>query len=154
LWAKDKILARGHVNVKATHKSTLEITKEDYLTPRGDCIVGISADKGLADLSNAVKELIRSGGYVYLILEANGLREVISGRGSPELELSDPNRIIVRRSNYVSPNTLMIRSDKAARDINRNLVKSLRNGETLVAYVIASDSPLEHEEILRILVDP
>ncbi|HIP75502.1 MAG TPA: DUF371 domain-containing protein, partial [Thermococcus paralvinellae] len=36
----------GHENIKATHKSTLEITKEDFLTPRGDCIICIKADKG------------------------------------------------------------------------------------------------------------
>jgi len=48
----------------------------------------------------------------------------------------------------------MIKSDKSARDINREIVRKLKEGSELTAYVIASDEPLKHEEILRILVDP
>jgi hypothetical protein len=41
----EKINAVGHPNVLATHEKTIEITKEDFLTPTGDCIIGINADK-------------------------------------------------------------------------------------------------------------
>jgi len=33
----EKIVAFGHVNVSCIHKSTIEITKEDYLTYKGTC---------------------------------------------------------------------------------------------------------------------
>jgi hypothetical protein len=29
------IHARGHENVRATHATTIEVTKEEHLTPRG-----------------------------------------------------------------------------------------------------------------------
>lgn len=154
MWAKDRIRAKGHPNVKASHRTTLEITRDNYLTPRGDCIIGINADKGLVDLNESVKALIRGGGYVYLVLRVEDLVDIVTGRGSPGLELSDPNRLIVRKSEYISPSTLMIKSDKSARDINREIVRKLKEGNELTAYVIASDEPLKHEEILRILVDP
>ena len=38
------VIARGHPNIRATHKTTLEVTKEKELSPRGDCIIGICAD--------------------------------------------------------------------------------------------------------------
>jgi hypothetical protein len=154
LWAKDRIRAKGHPNVKASHRTTLEITRDNYLTPRGDCIIGIDADKGLGDLNESVKALIRGGGYVYLVLRVEDLVDIVTGRGSPDLELSDPNRLIVRKSEYISPSTLMIKSDKSAMDINREIARKLKEGSELTAYVIASDEPLKHEEILRILVDP
>ncbi|MGB9674949.1 MAG: DUF371 domain-containing protein, partial [Nanopusillaceae archaeon] len=37
------INVKGHKLVKATHKSTLEITKDNFLTERGDCIIGINS---------------------------------------------------------------------------------------------------------------
>lgn len=44
------IKARGHPNIKATHRTTIEVTKDNYLTGRGDCILGIDADKSLKDM--------------------------------------------------------------------------------------------------------
>jgi len=57
---REVIHCRGHENVKATHRSTLEITTEDFLTPRGDCIICVSADKSLRDLSDDFKEALRT----------------------------------------------------------------------------------------------
>ncbi len=39
-----KFSCYGHPNIKATHVKTLEITKDDGLSERGDCIIGIKAD--------------------------------------------------------------------------------------------------------------
>ena len=140
--------------MRATHRTTLELTRDDYLTPRGDCIVGIKADKGLANLDERVKSLIRAGGYVYLVLRVQDMVEIIEGKGDPRLELSDPNKIIARKSDYIAPNTLMIRANKSAKDLNRKIVEVLKSGSPLTAYVVASDRPLKDEEILRIIVDP
>lgn len=154
MFAKDVIRATGHHHVRATHRTTLELTRDDYLTPRGDCIVGIKADKGLANLDERVKSLIRAGGYVYLVLRVQDMVEIIEGKGDPRLELSDPNKIIARKSDYIAPNTLMIRANKSAKDLNRKIVEVLKSGSPLTAYVVASDRPLKDEEILRIIVDP
>jgi hypothetical protein len=39
----EKIEAWGHPNVSANNRTTFEVTKEDHLTRRGDCIIAINA---------------------------------------------------------------------------------------------------------------
>ncbi|MCK5388859.1 MAG: DUF371 domain-containing protein, partial [Candidatus Thorarchaeota archaeon] len=41
--------AYGHENVIGEHKTTVEITTEDYLTKQGTCIVGMEANQKLSD---------------------------------------------------------------------------------------------------------
>jgi len=134
----DVVSFKGHPNVRATHKTTLEITKENYLTPRGDCIIGVSADKGLADLNQELKQIIRSRNSVILILlvDESGEYDLIVGRGDPRLELSDDRRIIIRKSAHVSRNTLAINSTKSAADIKRSLIENLRRGVNARAYIV------------------
>lgn len=43
------IHARGHEHVTAEHSSTFEVTTDDFLTPAGDCILAIEADRAPAD---------------------------------------------------------------------------------------------------------
>ena len=55
----EKINALGHKNVLAKHKTTLEITKDDHLTPQGDCIVAVSADRGPKEFSKDFLEALK-----------------------------------------------------------------------------------------------
>ncbi|MFN3267666.1 MAG: DUF371 domain-containing protein [Zestosphaera sp.] len=134
----DVVSFRGHPNIRATHKTTFEITRETYLSPRGDCIIGVNADKGLADLSQELKRVVRSKDSVILVLLVDELGEydLVLGRGDPRLELSDEKRIIVRRSTHVSQNTLAILSSKSAADLKRSLIENLRKGVNARAYII------------------
>ena len=34
----------GHKEILSLHEKTLEITKDDSLTPQGDCIVGVNSN--------------------------------------------------------------------------------------------------------------
>ena len=45
-----KIIAYGHKNVRGTHKTTFEITKDKDLTERGTCIIGVNASYDLDEL--------------------------------------------------------------------------------------------------------
>jgi hypothetical protein len=56
---KEEVIANGHENIEATHPTTLEITKERYLSRRGDCIIAVAADKSLTDLSEEFKESLQ-----------------------------------------------------------------------------------------------
>ena len=49
----------GHPLIKATHRNTIEITRESILTQNGDCIIGISANKGCIDLSDEFKQKLK-----------------------------------------------------------------------------------------------
>ena len=133
--------AWGHPNVRATHRSTVEVTVEDYLTPRGDCIVAVRAETGLAGLPEELKGIIRSGGLVFLVVCAGGRCDSVVGVGHPGLGLSDPYRMIARKSAHVDDRTLMICANKSARDIDRRIVSALRRGARARILVGAVEVP-------------
>ncbi|NHW45022.1 MAG: DUF371 domain-containing protein [Candidatus Verstraetearchaeota archaeon] len=111
------------------HRTTLEITREEHLTPRGDCIIAVKSERSVSNLSPEVKQAIKcDGAKATLTLRLLDVEEVISGRGSERLSLTSPLSIVCRKSDYVCPRTLMIRCDKAAIDVNRELVEYLRRG--------------------------
>jgi len=130
---------RGHRNVKASHKTTLEITREGELTPKGDCIIGVEADKGLRELNPEFKEIVKSEAskLLIIILTPGGNTDLISCEGHPNLTLDDPERMIIRRSAHISSNTLCIKSSKAAKDLDRRVIEELRKGGKGVAIMIA-----------------
>ncbi len=130
--------ARGHENVRATHRTTLEVTREEWLTPRGDCIVGVASEAGARDLPGWLREAASDPGTVIvMVLCAGGVCDSVAGRGDPGLTLDDPDRIVVRRSTYVDGKTLMVEASKSARGLRRDLVEALRRGERLTVAVSA-----------------
>ena len=67
--------AWGHPNIRATHPTTLEVTREPHLTLRGDCIVAVKAELAALSLPQTLKRLIqREGSTVILELEVGGER--------------------------------------------------------------------------------
>ncbi len=135
-WLEDVVRARGHRNVRALHRTTFEVTRDDHITPRGDCIIGVSADKAAASLSREVREALSiEDSRVVLILETPGHRDLVRARGDSRITSSDERRIIVRRSNFVEPATIAVEADKAAGQLDRGLVEELREGAPLVLVV-------------------
>jgi len=131
------ITAFGHRNVKATHKTTLEITKERELSIRGDCIVAVSSNKGLSDLKPEFRDFLRrENATLTIVIDAGGVADVVRAFGSPELILSHPTDMVVRKSGYVCSRTLAIKADKAACDLSRALVKRLQNPEQVVKITL------------------
>ncbi len=129
------VRARGHPNIRATHPTTFEITRERHLTPRGDCIVAVGADKGARDLSNAFKSAARQPGSTIIItieVPSAGISERILARGHPALTFEHPTDMVVRKSAYTCGRTIAVMADKAAKDLSRELVKALRDPEAIV----------------------
>lgn len=123
----EKIIARGHFNVRSLHRTTFEVTKETHLTPRGDCIVAVCADRALPDFSAAFKSALRKEGAILLItVRCGGLEEKIAARGHPDLTLTHPTDLVVRKSSFVCSRTLAVHADKAAVDFSRKLVEKLK----------------------------
>ena len=131
------ILVCGHENIQATHKSTLEITKEPQLSKKGDCIIGVSADKGIADLSLEFKESLRKkNAKMTMLIEAGEAAEVVNAFGSPRLILAHPTDMVVRKSSHICSRTLAIQADKAACDLSRKLVEKLRKPKQKVKITL------------------
>jgi hypothetical protein len=133
-----KIFAHGHKNIRATHRTTFEITKSEHLTPRGDCIIGVGADKSVADLPENLKELLKKGHFfeIELFLPDYGISEKIVGRGDSNLTLSHPEDIVVRKSNYTCPRTLLVKANKAAADLSREMIEYLKEKNTELVFTL------------------
>ena len=133
----ETILAYGHKNIQATHKSTLEITKEAELSKRGDCIIAVSANKAMADLSSKFKENLRKeNAKITMLIEAEDIVEDVNAFGSPRLILVHPTDMVVRKSNYTCSRTLAIQADKAASDLSRKFVEKLKNPKQKVKITL------------------
>ena len=128
--------ARGHRMITATHPTTLMITREEEIGPTADCVVAVAADKAVADLDAVVKESIRAGAPLEVVLEVEGMREKVLGRGDKGLSLSDKKDMVIRRSDYKCGRTLMIGADKSAAELSRKFVRKLRDPEAKVKIFI------------------
>jgi hypothetical protein len=121
----------GHPNIKSTHRSTLEITKEETVSFRGDCIIGVKANKSCAEFNKRIKKLIANDrAKVKITIYILDKVFEINAEGSSLLTMSDDKEIVVRKSNYISPRTLAINSDKVAVDIPREIVRILQKSKT------------------------
>ena len=127
------IKARGHPNIKATHRTTIEVTKDNYLTGRGDCILGIDADKSLKDMKEFLDQNKKREIKVDLVVE--NLVESIKGYLDPRLTFLDEKDIVIRKSSYICDRTLMIHASKSAAEINRKIVRKLREGKEMTLRI-------------------
>jgi hypothetical protein len=134
---EEVVFGYGHENIRATHRTTLEFTKDKHLSKKGDCIVAVAADKASADLSREFKENLRKpNAKLTILIETNGITEQVQAHGSQQLILSHPTDAIIRKSDYVCGRTLAVRADKAANDLSRELVEKLKNPQQQVKITL------------------
>src|SRR2546422_1412985 len=118
--------AFGHPRILSTHPTTMEITRSQNLTIRGDCVIGVKSSHGLGDFPDEIKRWLgNNSGRGRLEMRVREEVGSIEGRGAKGLRFMDLNGIVGRRSGFVSERTLMVYSDKAARDIPRQMIKLL-----------------------------
>jgi hypothetical protein len=138
------IRARGHPQITALHPTTLMITKEEKVGPRGNCIIAVAANKGAADLSPDFKQAVRSGHTIKITLEVNDSIEIFRGRGHPNLSLTHPTDIVLRKSAFTCGRTLAIGVDKAASDISREFVARLRDPAARIKITVEACELVNH----------
>ena len=120
--------ARGHKNVKSTHRTTFEVTKETSLTKQGDCIIAVEATRAAADLPFEFKEAAKKeGAQMTITITAGELKETVKAKCSPQLHFTHPTDLVVRKSDYACGRTLAIGADKAASDFSRKLVEKMKD---------------------------
>ncbi|MBU5689619.1 MAG: DUF371 domain-containing protein [Candidatus Aenigmatarchaeota archaeon] len=123
----EEIIAFGHEKVLAKHKTTIEITRENFLTKNGDCIIAVNANKSCFDLNENLKSVLKSGEKIIFEIEVNGKKDKITAFGSNQLDLSNKTSIVIRKSNYIDDRTIAINADKAACNIRRDIIEELKN---------------------------
>jgi uncharacterized protein len=128
---QDEVIFYGHPNIRSLHAKTIEITKDEHLSPRGDCIIGVKANKACADLDEPFKHRLKSNLSVIKIEIMVGDESfIISGRGDERLSMLNSNDIVIRKTNFVCPRTMSVLCDKASSDVPRKLVRILQDQQT------------------------
>ena len=73
---------------------------------------------------------------ITVILDTENGHDEIVGFGHENLTLTHPTDIVCRTSDYVCPRTLMINADKAARDLDSDLIEDLKNEKEMEVTII------------------
>lgn len=127
---QDEVVFYGHPNIRSLHSKSIEITKDGYLTPRGDCIIGIKANKACADLEESVRRGLKSSSAVVKIEVMVGDESfVIKARGDERLTMLNSHDIVIRRTKFVCPRTMSVLCDKASSDVPREFIRLLQHQE-------------------------
>jgi|TARA_B100001964_G_C14252614_1_gene610673 hypothetical protein len=120
----------GHENIIAKHKTTLEFTKDSELSLKGDCIVGVKADFSLLELKKFIKSLKNNNKKITIIIETieNSDNENIVEKINAEInpDFNSDKEIVIRKSDFISERTFAINADKAAFELNKDLVEFLK----------------------------
>jgi hypothetical protein len=129
---REVIRASGHEHVAATHESTFEVTTDDWLTPAGDCIVGVEADRAPADFDDDFVAACRDPETaITLTLGTTEVSQQVRARGHPDLTFESDRSAVVRTSTYVDDRTVAVGAGAAAADLDRDLVAALGEGADL-----------------------
>ena len=133
--------AKGHPAVLSTHPTTIEVTKERNLTPKGDCVVAVCSSMGAEDLPDTLKAALGQSDTMARVVFGVGRFEFeVHGKGDPRLLLSHPTDLVIRRSGFVSDRTLMIQADKSAIDLPRGMVRLLQDPSSTVTIEISTST--------------
>ena len=136
-----KFKAYGHENITARHKTTLEFIKDGDLSLKGDCIVGVRAYfdlKGIKKFINNLKD-----NQVAIIIKTipvnknqKTILEKIKAEINPDFNSND--ELVIRKTDFISERTFAIKADKAAFELNKNVVNILKDKKSRVAVSIES----------------
>lgn len=131
------IKTKGHKNVSSLHKSTFEITMDKEIGPTADCIIGVDMDSPMSAFPEEFKEKIAdSNTRITVVLDTENGHDEITGWGHEDLTLTHPTDIVCRTSDYTCSRTLMIKADKAARDLDSDLIEDLKNEKEMDVTII------------------
>jgi len=83
------------------------------------------------DFPDWLKNYIRGEGKIRFTIIVKGIEFSLYGYGSRLLSLTDPHELVIRKSSYISARTAAIRSTASAADIPRNIVKELKQENTM-----------------------
>mgnify|MGYP003973927085 CR=1 FL=1 len=118
-----KFFIYGHENLLATHNTTLEFTKDSYLTKNGDCIVGIRADFSYDELMK-----LKGQDTIKIIISIDEIKEEIISKVNKYFDHKE--EIVIRLSDFLSDRTLGIKANKAAINLSRESIQKLKDPNT------------------------
>ncbi len=130
-------IVKGHPNITSRHKTTMEFTKDPEIGITADCIVGVDSKVAMKDIPREIVDAIRDNfTFITLKLQTENAEDEIHGFGHEELTLDHPTDMVTRKSEYKCGRTLMIKADKAACDLKKELIKDLADSKHLKVTII------------------
>lgn len=124
-----KFYAYGHENMRANHETTFEFSKDDFVTWRGNCIVGIKATFKKEDLQKVGEEVGPNGKLLIKISVGDLTEEIIAEYNE---FYDEDHEFVVRRSDFLDKRTLAVNTNKASIDFSDELRKKLKNPKTKI----------------------
>ena len=132
----------GHKNIRGTHPSTIEFTRDHGLSPKGDCILGIEASFTPSEIERFMKQAL--GGRhnpvpISIEIYIEGSKEpmeTLTALLNPGFH--DTHEMVLRTSDFHSGRTFGIRASKAAAQLNRGFIEKLRDPKTRAEVVISA----------------
>ena len=121
---------KGHKNVLSHHKSTLEFTKDEHLTKKGDCILGVEASFNPDDFEKI------GYGKTRIDIGYGKIRDSFSGYTNENFSKDDC--MVIRRSSFLDQRTLMVKSNKISKDIDRRIITGLKNPKNSAEVIISN----------------
>ncbi|MDP3764948.1 MAG: DUF371 domain-containing protein [Nanoarchaeota archaeon] len=136
-----KFLAYGHPNILGTHKTTLEFTKDNEVSLKGNCIIGVKADFDLSKIKKLIEKTKDKNIKITIQLisknkEYKKFQEIISAELNPSFNSN--KELVIRKTDFVSERTFVIRADKAAFELDRMLILFLKEKENRIDIGIES----------------
>ena len=136
----ETLQAFGHPNISASHRTTFEVTRARTVSPSGNCVIAVSASKGALELTPAFKQVAQNKRTrITVLLEVDELRDQVVGWGHPALTFTHPEELVARTSSFTCPRTIMIRTDKAARNLSRALIRRLQNPQQQIQFTFIAE---------------
>ena len=125
----DTITAQGHPLIQCIHATTIELTKDTYLTKNGTCILGIEASKACYDLNPLLKKKITDGEKIKVFIKAGDEVDSFFGFGNKNLTFLDKKDIVFRKSDFICNRTILIKCSKSSSELDRNIIKKLTSSK-------------------------
>lgn len=134
--------AYGHPNILGTHKTTLEFTKDKEVSLKGDCIVGADADFDLDKLNAFIKNSENKSITITIQPAPNDekyekINETIAAELNPNF--GSDKEFVIRKTDFASERTFGTKADKAASDLNRDLIGFLKEKKSKVSVIIENN---------------
>ncbi|HLD88730.1 MAG TPA: DUF371 domain-containing protein [Candidatus Nanoarchaeia archaeon] len=123
--------AYGHENMLATHEKTIEFTKDDFLTKKGDCIIGIRADFNPEKIKKFLK-------FKKLKITLSSGREKDEFFFEANPSFNSIHELVMRKTRFISDRTFGIGADRSAAELSRKLFDKLKSPERKIKAVIES----------------
>ena len=131
-----KFNAYGHPNILAMHKTTSEFTKDNELSLKGDCIVGIRADFELKEIEKFIKKSKNKKISITIktISKNKKIKDMILAELNPNF--CDDKELVIRKTDFISRRTFAIKANKSAFELNMDLIRFLNGKNSKISVIL------------------